>query len=96
MDIKPFFDNVLIKLEKEEKRESGLVLPESADMGYLVRGRIEAVGEGAYNENGIRNCISVFPGDRVLFNRNSGDELDIDGEKFVLICEREIRAKLGV
>jgi chaperonin GroES len=93
MAIKPLEDRVLVKpIEAETKTASGLYLPESAKE-KPVRGRVVAVGPGKRLENGKRAEMSVKAGSTVVYGKYAGSEVEIKGEKHLIIRESEL---LGV
>jgi chaperonin GroES len=56
-------------------------------------GRIAAVGTGKVLENGQVIPLEVKVGDKVLYGKYAGTEVKVDGEKFLIMQEREL---LGV
>jgi chaperonin GroES len=93
MAIKPLEDRVLVKpIEAETKTASGLFLPESAKE-KPVRGKVVAVGPGKRLENGKRAEMSVKAGSTVVYGKYAGSEVEIKGEKHLIIRESEL---LGV
>jgi len=94
MRIKPLNDKVVVKpLKQEEVTKSGIVLPDTAREEKPEQGEVVAVGPGKLLENGNRAGMSVKEGDRVLFTKYSPDEVEISGEKYLVIEEEKI---LGV
>ena len=92
MRLVPVGDNVIVKREDSEDRTAGgIVLPDSAQE-KPARGRILAVGDGETLSNGSRAEPCVAEGDRVLFGRYAGTEVEIDGEPLLILREREILA----
>lgn len=93
MNIKPLEDRVLVKpIEAETKTASGLYLPESAKE-KPVRGRVIASGPGKLLENGKRAEMSVRVGSTVVYGKYAGSEVEIKGEKHLIMRESEL---LGV
>merc|ERR1712093_133177 len=67
MSLLPLHDNLLVKLEEvKEKKEGGLILPESAKEKSKIALVLE-VGPGKLNKDGTRSETVVKKGDRVLF-----------------------------
>ena len=92
MRLVPVGDNVILKREESEERSAGgIVLPDTAQE-KPARGRILAVGDGSPLANGSRAAPMVAEGDRVLFGRYAGTEVEIDGEPFLILRESEILA----
>ncbi len=90
--IKPLSDRVLVRPDTaEEKTSSGIIIPDSAKE-KPQRGTVIAVGPGKY-ENGNKIGMTVKEGDKVLYGKYSGTELEIDGEELMIMRESDI---LGV
>lgn len=90
MNIKPIGDKIVIKPAKSEERtESGIVLPGSAQE-KPHQGEIVAVGSGILTEQGTRVPLEVQVGDRVVYGKFGGTEVKLDGEEFVILSEKDI------
>ena len=88
MKIKPLADRVLVKpAEAEEKTASGIINPDSAKEKPL-KGKVVAVGEGTKDEKMI-----LEEGDEVLYGKYAGTELELDGEKFLIMRQSDVLAK---
>ncbi len=86
--IKMLHDRILVELDREagERRSSGgIVIPATAAMGAqrLAWSRVVAVGPHAR---------SVEIGDRVLFDPDDKAEVEVHGEVYVVMRERDIHA----
>ena len=87
MTIKPLADRVLIKpTPAEEKTLSGIIIPDSAKEKPL-RGTVLAVGNGTKDEEMI-----VKENDIVMFGKYAGTEIEIDGEKLLIMRHSDILA----
>ncbi len=93
--IMPLGDKVLVRpIEevKEEKTKSGIFLPDSMKKeGRYMRGEVIAVGRGWY-QNGELIPLQVEVGDKVIFSKYDGDEIEIDDKKYMIIKEDNISA----
>ena len=93
MKLAPLDDRVVIKQsEAEEKSVGGIILPDAAKE-KPQRGKIIAVGPGKILDNGKRGEMNVKKGEEVLYAKYSGNEIEIDGENYVILHEGDI---LGV
>jgi len=93
MAIKPLEDRVLVQpIENETKTASGIYLPESAKE-KPVRGKVIASGPGKLLENGKRADMSVKVGATVVYGKYAGSEVELKGQKLLIIKESEL---LGV
>lgn len=91
MKIRPLNDHVVIKpLKAEEVTKSGLVLPDTAREEKPEQGEVIAVGTGKLLDDGRRAPMSVKPGDKVLFTKYAPDEVEIDGEDYLVLEEEKI------
>ena len=92
MRLVPLGAKVMIRrLEPDEKTPGGILLPDNS-REKPVQGRVLSVGDGRLLPNGNHAQHQVREGDRVLFNRYSGTEVDVDGESLLIIDEAEILA----
>ncbi len=92
--LKPLGDRVIIRVvEKEEKTKSGIFLPDTAKE-KPQEGEVVAVGVGKVYDNGQRVALEVQVGDRVMFAKYAGTEVNIDGVDHLILSERDILAVL--
>ena len=95
LNIKPLFDNVLIKpLEAEEKTASGIVLPDSAKEKPQM-GLVMAIGTGHVSPEGKIRPVSVKPGQKVMYKKWGGSEIKVKGEEWMIVEEKDILAVVG-
>ena len=87
MNIKPLADRVLLKpAAAEEKTVSGIIIPDTAKEKPL-KGQVIATGDGTKDEKMI-----VKKGDEVLYGKYAGTELEVDGEKLLIMRQSDILA----
>jgi chaperonin GroES len=92
MGIRPLKDRVLLRpLKQPEKTKSGIFLPESATE-KSQQAVVVGVGPGCLDDNGKKIPMDVKVGDKVLYEKFGGTEIDIDGEKHLLVKASEILA----
>ena len=88
--IQPLADRVLVKpAAAEEKTIGGIIIPDSAKEKPL-RGTVLAVGNGTKDE-----AMVLTEGDEVLYGKYAGTELEFDGEKYLIIKQSDVLAKIG-
>jgi chaperonin GroES len=91
--LRPLADRVIVKqTEAEEKTKSGIYLPDAAKE-KPTKGKVVSVGPGKLDDNGKRMQPNVRAGETVYYGKYSGTDVEIDGEKFVILRESDI---LGV
>lgn len=87
MKVKPLADRVLVKpTAAEEVTASGIIIPDSAKEKPL-KGTVLAVGNGTKDEEMI-----LKEGDNVLYGKYAGTEVEIDGEKVLIMRQNEVLA----
>ncbi|GAA5334009.1 MULTISPECIES: co-chaperone GroES [Thermus] len=92
--IKPLGDRVVVKrIEEEPKTKGGIVLPDTAKE-KPQKGKVIAVGSGRILDNGQKVPLEVKEGDIVVFAKYGGTEVEIDGEEYVILSERDLLAVL--
>jgi chaperonin GroES len=85
--IKMLADRVLVQLpqsEGERRSRSGILIPATAQMGKRLAWA-EVVGTGP-------NVRSIEPGDQVLFNPEDRFEVEVRGDEYLILRERDIHA----
>jgi chaperonin GroES len=86
--VRMLHDRVLVQLDKDagERRSSGgIVIPATAALGNkrLSWARVAAIGP---------HVRAVELGDRVLFDPDDKPEVEVHGESYVLMRERDVHA----
>lgn len=89
MNIKPLADRVLVKPAAAEEKIGGIIIPDTAKEKPL-KGEVVAVGNGTKDEEMI-----LKSGDVVLYGKYAGNELELDGEKFLIMRQSDVLAVLG-
>jgi chaperonin GroES len=90
MKIRPLQDRILVKrIAEEEKTAGGIIIPDTAKE-KPQEGKVVAVGNGKVGEDGKVQPLDVKKGDRVLFGKYSGTEVNIDGEEHLIIREDDV------
>lgn len=90
MNLRPLDDGVVIKQsEAKEKTAGGIFLPDTAKERPQM-GKVVAVGPGKILDNGQRCKMSVKKNDEVIYAKYLGNEVEIDGEKHVILKESDI------
>lgn len=87
MSIKPLADRVLVKpAAAEEKTIGGIIIPDSAKEKPL-KGEVVAAGNGTKDEE-----IVLKPGDKVLYGKYAGTEIEWNGEQYLIMRQSDILA----
>ena len=92
MKVKPLHDRVIVmRVEEEEKTKGGIIIPDTAKE-KPVEGEVVAVGDGKVADDGKKIPLEVKAGDKILFGKYAGTEIQIDGEEHLIMREDDIIA----
>ena len=92
MKLVPLGDKVVVRpMDAEETTAGGIVLPDTAQEKHQ-QGRVLSVGDGKLLGDGTRAAHEVSEGDRVLYGRYSGTEVEVDGESLLIMSEDDVMA----
>ena len=92
MKVVPLNDKIVVKrLEAEDRTSGGIVLPDTAKE-KPKQGKVLSLGDGKLLDNGKRASFQVKEGDRVLFTSYGGQEVNVDGEEYLIMTEDDILA----
>jgi chaperonin GroES len=90
MKIKPLSNRLLVEVvEEEQKTESGILLPDTAEKTKNFQGKVTAVGSGKLNDKGERIPMSVKVGDNILFKKPWSEDEKLE-DKYYLIEEDDV------
>jgi chaperonin GroES len=92
MKIRPLQDRILVKrMEEEEKSSGGIIIPDSAKE-KPQDGLVIAVGPGKMLDSGKISKPDVNKGDRILFSKYAGTDVNVDGAEHIIIREDDVLA----
>ncbi len=90
MKIRPLQDRILVKrIEEEETTKGGIIIPDTAKE-KPSEGKVVAVGKGKIGEDGKVQPLDVKKGDKVLFSKYGGTEVNIEGDEHLIIREDDV------
>ena len=93
MKIRPLQDRIIVRrIDEEETTKGGIIIPDTAKE-KPQEAKVIAVGKGKVKEDGTVLPLDVKKGDRVLFSKYSGTEVNIEGDEHLIIREDDV---LGV
>ena len=91
MKLVPLGDKVVLKkLVAEETTKSGIVLP-GQDKEKPAQGEVIAAGPGGIVD-GKEVAMQVKAGDKVVYSRYAGTEVELEGDKFLIVKQADILA----
>lgn len=90
MKLRPLDDRIVIKQsDAQEKTAGGIYLPDTAKEKPQI-GKVVVTGPGKLLDDGKRNKITVKKNDEVIYAKYIGNEVEIDGKKYVILRESDI------
>ncbi|MBK8803776.1 MAG: co-chaperone GroES [Fibrobacteres bacterium] len=94
MALSPLADRVVIKaLEAESKTAGGIIIPDNAKE-KPQKGEVVAVGPGKTDEKGNVVKLELKVGDKVLYGKYAGTEVNVDGKDLLIMREADVLAKI--
>ena len=95
MKLEPLDDRIVVEpMEAEEKTKGGIVLPDTAKE-KPQKGTVISVGPGRVGDDGKRIPPTVKKGDKVIYAKYGGSEIDVDGKEYMILRESDVLAKIG-
>ena len=90
--VQPLADRVVVEpLEETEEMRGGLYIPDTAKE-KPQQGTVIAVGPGRVSDEGERLPVELEEGQRILYGKYSGTEVNIDGHDLLIIKESDVLA----
>ncbi len=93
MNLKPVSDHIVLKpIDNETITSSGIIIPDTTEKEKPEQAEVLAVGPGKMLDNGQRQPVEVQVGQKVMFKKWSPDEVEIEGEKYLIIKSDDVIA----
>jgi len=93
--LRPLHDRVLVKrLEESNAKRGSIIIPDNAKE-KPQEGKVIAVGTGTLTDAGKNRPLAVKKGDRILFGKYSGSEVQLDGQDYLIMKEEDVLGILG-
>lgn len=89
----PYGENLIVTPLKVESTNSTFYIPESKE-AKPGQGEVIAVGPGRELDNGSLSKMTIKVGDKIVFRKYATDEFEIDGEKYLVIPQKDVLAKI--
>ena len=88
MKLIPLEDRVVVKrIEEKEKKVGAIIIPDSAKEKPLIA-EVIAVGDDEDLKKSLKK------GDKVLFAKYGGTEIEVSGEELIILQKSDIYAKV--
>ncbi len=91
----PMGDRIVVRpKQQEETTKSGIVLPETAKE-RPQEGEVVAVGPGRYLKSGERLKMELKVGDKIIYSKYAGTELQTDDEELLVLGSSDVLARMS-
>lgn len=88
MKLKPLGDRIVVKpVTQEEVTKSGIVLPDTVEKEKKEQGEVIAIGDGEKIKK-----LNLKVGDKVIFGKYAGDEVEIEDTEYKVLKEEDVLA----
>ena len=92
LSLKPLSDRAVVEpAAAEEKSSGGIILPDTAQE-KPQQGTVVATGPGKVSDSGTLVEMSVKDGDKILYGKYSGTEVNVAGTDYIIMRESDILA----
>jgi chaperonin GroES len=93
--LRPLHDRVLVKrLQQADEKRGSIIIPDTAKE-KPQEGKVIAVGTGTVTDEGKDRPLALKKGDRILFGKYSGSEIQLNGEDYLIMKEEDVLGILG-
>jgi co-chaperonin GroES (HSP10) len=92
----PMNDKIVVRRAGPKASPSGLTLPENMKGTSIIEGEVVVTGPGTPTMSppatnpGLRRPMMAKAGDKILFHKASGHDIEINGEKLTVMNENDI------
>lgn len=93
MKLHPLHDKVVVRRDEAEAYKGKIFIPEQAQEKPRT-GVVLAVGPGRRNPSGEVTTMDVRKGDHVMFQSYAGHDVEIDGERMLIMTEDDVMGVL--
>lgn len=95
--VTPLGDRVVLQPnETQGKTASGIYIPDTASKEKPARATVVAVGPGRWDEDGEKQIpVGVKIGDEVLFAKYAPEEIEVDGQTYLVVSESSLLAVIN-
>ena len=95
MKLRPLQDRILVKrVEEAQKTKGGIIIPDSAKE-KPAEGEVISVGKGKIGDDGKNIPLELKKGDRILFSKYGGTEVNIEDEEYLIMREDDVLGVVG-
>lgn len=93
--LRPLEDRIVVEaLEESEVHVSGIIIPDTVSKEKPQKGKVIAVGEGKFDNNGKRVPMEIKVDDIVLFTKYGPTEVKVDGKELLVLNQSDVMAVL--
>lgn len=87
--LRPLGDRILVKRAEVEEKKGSIIIPDAAKE-KPQEGWVVAAGRGRVTEEGTFQPMEVKEGDKVLFSKYAGTEVNLGDEPHLVLREDDV------
>ena len=92
MNMRPLADRIMVRrLDEKEEKRGGIIIPDTAKE-KPQECEVIAVGPGRLTEEGKTIAMNVKVGDKVLYSKYGGTEVQLEDVEYMIMQESDILA----
>ncbi|MDD9138543.1 co-chaperone GroES [Fructobacillus sp. CRL 2054] len=88
--LKPLADRVIVQVEETGEQQVGGIVIAQASEQKPVTGKVVAAGPGRVTDAGQTVAMTVKAGDTVLFDKFAGQAIEVDGQDYLALHEKDV------
>lgn len=88
--LKPLADRVIVQVEETGEQQVGGIVIAQASEQKPVTGKVVAAGPGRVTDAGQTVAMTVKAGDTVLFDKFAGQAIEVDGQSYLALHEKDV------
>ena len=93
--LRPLHDRILVKrVEEKDEKHGSIIIPDTAKE-KPQEGQVIAVGTGKVTDDGKKLPLALKAGDRILFGKYSGSEVQLGGKEYLIMKEEDVLGIVG-
>ena len=92
LSLKPLSDRVVVEPAAAEEKSSGVIILPDTAQEKPQQGTVVATGPGKVSDSGTLVEMSVKDGDKILYGKYSGTEVNVAGTDYIIMRESDILA----
>jgi chaperonin GroES len=90
--LEPVGDRIIVEVKKDEDANIGGIYVASSAKQKPTEGTVVAVGKGKYSNDGKLIPMTVAKGDKIVYDKYAGTNVEYEGKKYLVLREQDVLA----